>query len=121
MTEQPLDQIAIEGLKFQCIIGINPWERVARQVIELDITLHADLSGAATSDDIDDTVNYRDLSRSVQELVENSSFGLIEKLADSIASVCLQDEKVQRVDLRLRKPGALRLADSVGLNITRVR
>ena len=121
MSDQPLDQIVIEGLRFHCIIGINPWERVAKQVIELDITLHADLSAAAASDNIDHTVNYRDLSRSVQELVEGSSFGLIEMLADRIAALCLEDSKVQRVDLRLRKPGALRLADSVGLNITRTR
>ena len=121
MSEAPLDRIVIEGLRFHCIIGINPWERVAKQLIELDITLHAGLAAAAASDNIDDTVNYRDLTRSVQELVEGSSFGLIEKLADSVAAVCLADARVKRVDVRLRKPGALRLADSVGLDITRSR
>ena len=121
MNEPQLDRIIIDGMRFHCIIGINDWERVAKQVIELDIALHVDLSKAAASDDVEDTVNYRTISQQVSEFVENSSFGLVEKLADGVARLCLADERVQRVDVRLRKPGALRLADSVGLEITRTR
>lgn len=121
MSERPLDRILIEDLKFHCIIGINDWERVAKQVIEINLTLHADLSKAAESDNVTDTVNYRDVSRSVRDFVEGSSFGLVEKLADGVARLCLENERVQRVDVRLRKPGALRLGRSVGLDITRTR
>lgn len=119
MRDRPLDRIRLEGLSFYCIIGINEWERVAKQVIELDITLYADLSDAAESDDIADTVNYRTISRNVRDFVEGSSFGLVERLADGVANLCLEDEKVRRVDVSLRKPGALRLGRSVGLDITR--
>ena len=73
MSERPLDRILIEGLRFDCIIGINDWERVAKQPIEIDITLYADLSKAAGSDDVDDTVNYRTISRNVRDFVEASS------------------------------------------------
>lgn len=121
MTGPPADRIQIEGLRFYAIIGINEWERIARQLIEIDLTLHADLSSAARSDSIEDTVNYRTISRQVQDVVENSEFGLIEKLADAVARACLLDARVQKVDVRLRKPGALRFADSVGLDITRER
>lgn len=121
MRERQLDRIRLEGLSFFCIIGINDWERVAKQVIELDITLYADLSSAAQSDDISNTVNYRTISRKVRDFVEASNFGLVEKLADGVARICLEDEKVQRVDVNLRKPGALRLGRSVGLDITRTR
>jgi dihydroneopterin aldolase len=121
MSDPQLDRIVIEGLRFHCIIGINDWERVAKQVIQIDLVLHADLSKAAASDDIADTVNYRTISQQVSEFVENSSFGLVEKLADGVAKLCLADERVKRVDVKLRKPGALRLADSVGLEITRFR
>lgn len=116
-----LDRIRLEGLSFHCVIGINDWERVAKQVIELDITLYADLSSAAESDDISDTVNYRTISQKVRDFVEGSSFGLVERLADGVARICLEDEKVRRVDVSLRKPGALRLGRSVGLDITRTR
>ncbi len=121
MSDHALDRIFIEGLSFYCIIGINDWERVARQVIEIDITLYADLSTAAKSDDVNDTINYRDVSRKIRDFVENSTFGLVEKLADGVASLCLEDKRVQKVDVMLRKPGALRLGRSVGLDITRTR
>ncbi len=121
MSDRPMDRILIEGLRFDCIIGINDWERVAKQPIELDITLYVDLSTAAVSDDVGDTVNYRTISRNVRDFVEGSSFGLVEKLSDGVARLCLEDERVQRVDVRLRKPGALRLGKSVGLDITRTR
>jgi FolB domain-containing protein len=121
MSEQQLDRIRLEGMSFYGIIGINDWERVAKQLIEIDLTLYADLSKAASSDDIADTVNYRTISQSVRDFVEGSSFGLVEKLADGIAHICLADEKVQQVDVSLRKPGALRLGKTVGLDITRKR
>ncbi len=116
-----LDRILIEGLRFQCIIGINDWERVAKQPIEIDLTLYVDLAKAAESDDVEHTVNYRTVSQNVRDFVEGSSFGLVEKLSDGVARLCLQDERVQRVDVRLMKPGALRLGRSVGLDITRTR
>ena len=116
-----MDRILLEGLRFDCIIGINDWERVAKQPVIIDLTLYADLSAAATSDDVEDTINYRTVSHNVRDFVEASNFNLVEKLADGVARVCLSDERVMRVDVRLRKPGALRLGRSVGLDITRSR
>lgn len=121
MSERPMDRILVEGLRFDCIIGINEWERLAKQPVEIDLTLYGDLIRAAESDDVADTVNYRTISRDVRDLVEGSSFGLVEKLAHEIARVCLVDERVKRVDVRLRKPGALRLGRSVGIDISRTR
>ncbi len=121
MSERSQDRIHIDGLSFSCIIGINDWERVAKQPVEIDLTLYADVSKAAQSDDVDDTINYRTISRSVRDFVEGSSFGLVEKLSDGVARLCLKDERVQRVDVRLWKPGALRLGRTVGLEITRTR
>ncbi len=121
MTDSELDRIHIEGMSFYCIIGINDWERVAKQPVEIDLTLYVDLSRAAETDDVDDTVNYRTISRSVRDFVEGSSFGLIERLAEGVAALCLDDDRVQRVDVKLRKPGALRLGRTVGLEITRSR
>ncbi len=113
------DLIHITGLKINCIIGINDWERVTKQDVVIDITLHADLSKPGESDDIGDTVNYRDISKAVQAHVEASSYGLIEAMARSIATICLEPEAVVRADISVQKPGALRGADSVGVEISR--
>ena len=115
------DQIHIKDLHLRTIIGINEEERRNRQDVLINLVLDVDTRLAGESDDIDQAVNYRTISRSVRDFVEASNFGLIEKLADGVARLCLEDERVQRVDVRLRKPGALRLGRTVGLDITRHR
>ena len=74
---------------------------------------------AARSDAIEDAVNYRSITKDVIELVEASSFFLVERMAERIAELCLAHPAVSRVRVRLRKPGALRYAKSVGVRIER--
>ena len=120
-SELPLDRIRIHDLLLRCIIGANDDERVKKPDVNIDITLHCDLSGACSTDDLADTVDYKALKLRVVEMVEGSQHFLIERLADEIASVCLAEERVQRVDVRVEKPGALRFARTVSVEITRGR
>ena len=121
MSDRTADRILIEGLRVSCVIGVDEPERTAKQEIVLDISLHADLRAAGRSDDIADTVDYGVLARSVAEHVAGSSFRLVEALAESVAEMCLTDARVARANVRIRKPGALRLADSAGVEIARYR
>ena len=123
-TERPagsLDRIRIKDLLLRCIVGINPDERANKQDVVIDLTLFSDLSNACRSDDIDDTVNYKTIKNRVIELVESSSFFLVEKLAEEIAQACLASPRVQAVAVAVDKPGALRFARSVGVEIFRSR
>lgn len=123
-TERPagsLDRIRIKDLLLRCIVGINPDERANKQDVVIDLTLFADLANACRSDDIDDTVNYKTIKNRVIELVESSSFFLVEKLAEEIAQACLASPRVQAVAVAVDKPGALRFARSVGVEIFRSR
>lgn len=115
------DKIQICGLSLRTVIGINPEERRNRQDLLINITLHADARPAGASDNIEDAVNYRTLTKQVIRLVEGSSFFLVEKLAAEIAAICLQDPRVEAADVRVEKPGALRFARSVGVEIHRDR
>ncbi len=115
------DQIQIKDLLLRAIIGINAEERRNRQDVLINITLHADTRAAGQSDDINDAVNYRTLTKRIVALVENSQFYLVEKLAAEIATLCLDDPRVERADVRVEKPGALRFARSVGVEIQRTR
>ena len=121
MEPEPLDRIHIKDLLLRCIVGIHDWERHERQDIGITIVLHADLSKAAASDAIADTVDYVTIKKRIIALVESSSYGLIEALAEAIARVCLEDERVARVDVTLEKPGALRYARTVAVEITRMQ
>jgi 2-amino-4-hydroxy-6-hydroxymethyldihydropteridine diphosphokinase len=73
------------------------------------------------SDDIDDALNYRTLTKRVIEVVEGSRFFLVERLAAEVAALCLQDPRVECVRVSVEKPGALRFARSVGVQIERSR
>jgi FolB domain-containing protein len=115
------DVILIKDLLLRAIIGINPEERRNRQDVLINITLYVDTRAAGTSDAIEDAVNYRTITKRVIELVEASQFYLVEKLAAEIAAICLDDPRVERARVRVEKPGALRFARSVGLEIERRR
>jgi FolB domain-containing protein len=115
------DQILIKDLLLRTIIGINDEERRDRQDVLLNITLFADTRAAGASDDIEDAVNYRTIAKRAIQLVEGSRFFLVEKLAAEIVAICLEDPRVERARVRVEKPGALRFARSVGVEIERGR
>ncbi len=113
------DQILIKDLLLRGIIGINDWEREKRQDILINITLTGDLSNAGKSDAIKDTINYRTVTKKVIDLVENGKPYTVEHLATEIAKLCLAAEGVESARVRVEKPGALRFARSVGVEIER--
>jgi FolB domain-containing protein len=115
------DRILIKDLLLRTIIGINEEERRARQDVLINIVLCADTQAAGASDDIDDAVNYRTITKRVIKMVEGSKFYLVEKMAAEIAAICLEDPRVEEVSVRVEKPGALRFARSVGVEIHRTR
>jgi FolB domain-containing protein len=118
---EALDRIHIRELRLRCILGLRDWERRKKQEIAIDLTLHADLRAACRSDAIDDTVDYSTLKQRVIELVEASAFQLVERLAEAVADLCLEDGRVRRVEVTIDKAGALRFARSVAVSITRER
>lgn len=121
MAEPPLDTIRIQGLLVRCIVGVYEEERKKQQDIILHIALHADLRTPCGNDRIEDTVDYKSVKKAVFHLVENSSFFLIERLAEAVAQCCLEHSRVRRVEVQVEKPGALRFAQSVSVEIVRER
>ena len=113
------DKIEIKDLLLRAIVGINDWEREKKQDVLVNIVLFSDLRAAAASDDITQTVNYRSLTKKVIDHVESSARFTIEALAGDIARLCLTEAGVERVRVRVEKPGALRFARSVGVEIER--
>ena len=119
MTERALDQIHIRDLLMRCVIGIYDEERREKQDVTINITLYADLHEAGRTDAIEDTVDYKTIKKRVIALVEESSFFLVERLAQRIAETCLEDKGVQQVRVRVAKPAALRFARTVEVEIVR--
>ena len=114
-----MDKVFIKDLIARGIIGINDWEREKPQDILINITMFADLRKAGTTDDISDCVNYRTTAKKVLSHAESANRFTVEALANDLAKICLEEPKVSIVIVRVEKPGAVRFADSVGVEIER--
>jgi len=116
-----MDTIFLNDLRVETIVGIWDWERKIRQTVSIDLEMAADIKRAAASDSIDDTLDYKRVAKRVQQFVAESSFQLVETLADKIAEVILKEFDVPWVEVRVNKPGAIRGARDVGVKIRRER
>lgn len=114
-----MDKIIVKDLLLRGIIGINDDERTNKQDILINLVMYANMRPAAASDDISDAVNYRTITKRIIAHVEESADFLVEKLVEDIARLILLDYNVQKVMVRVEKPGALRFAKSVGVEINR--
>ncbi len=114
-----MDKVLIKNLVARGIIGINEWERVKPQEILINITLFGDLKKAGDTDNIEDSINYRTIAKQAQSLAENCQRLTVEALAADIAANCLEVNSVQKVIVKVEKPGAVRFAESVGVEIER--
>ena len=113
------DRIEIKDLLLRGIIGINDWERENKQDILINIVMTADLLKAGETDNIDDCVNYKTVTKKVIKHIELNDPYTVETLAADIAKICLNEPGVVRARVRVEKPGALRFAKSVGVEIER--
>jgi 7,8-dihydroneopterin aldolase/epimerase/oxygenase len=109
-----MDKIFIHALKTETIVGIFDWERQVKQT-------SADIRKAALSDSIDDTLNYKGVAKRVLAFVEESTFHLVETLAEHIAMLILEEFGVSWVSIALSKPGAIRSSRDVGVKLERTR
>lgn len=116
-----MDRILIGDLSGRCIIGVWEEERREKQDVLINVTLYADLSEAGRTDRFEDAVDYRTIKKRIMTMVENSSFHLVETLAEAVAKICLENPRVAEVLVRVEKPSALRFARTVGVEIARER
>jgi FolB domain-containing protein len=116
-----MDKVFIKNLLVRGIIGVYDWERQQPQDILINIVIDVDLQEAGESDDIQDCIDYDALGQRVILHTENIQRLTVEALANDIAEICLMEPQAESVMVRVEKPGAVRFAESVGVEITRRR
>ena len=114
-----MDIIFLHDLRVETVIGIWDWERKIRQTVVIDLDMAADIQQAAATDDVKDTLNYKQVAKRVQQFVGESEFQLVETLAERIAGIVTDEFGVAWVRVRVNKPGAIRGARDVGVVIER--
>ncbi len=111
-----MQTIRIKNLKLRIIVGINPEERIHKQDVLINITADIDDSKVIQTEDINDTLNYRNLAKSVIDFVEKSEFHLLEILVDKVLDLVMSNDMVIRASVEIDKTTVLRYCDSVSLS-----
>ncbi len=114
-----MDIIFITDLRVDTIIGIYDWERTTQQTVSLDIEMATDIQAAARTEDIENTLNYKAISKRVESFIADSEFLLIETMAERVATLIREEFGVSWLRLTLHKPGALSNSTDVGVRIER--
>ena len=113
--------IRVKNLRLRTIIGFKEWEREKKQNIVINITILTDAEAAAATDDISDSIDYKELTKRVISEVETTNFNLLERLADFILDIVMEYTLIREATVEIDKPMALRFADSVSVELTRKR
>lgn len=114
-----LDKVFIEQLEVITTIGVYDWEQQIKQKLVLDIEMAHDNKPAGKSDDVQDALDYSQVSEAVLNHIENGRFLLVERVAEEVAELIMQRFSVPWVKIRLAKPGAVAQARAVGVVIER--
>jgi len=114
-----MDIVYIRELEVRTIIGIYDWEREQRQVVSLDLEMGFDNRPAASTDNIDQALDYKAVAKRLIDFIEGSEFFLVETLAERVAEIVLNEFQVPWLRLRLGKPGAVTGSKDVGVVIER--
>lgn len=114
-----MDIVYIRELEIRTIIGIFDWEREQRQVVSLDLEMAADNRAAASTDSIEQALDYKSVAKRLIDFIESSEFFLVETLAERVAEIVIEEFNVPWVKLRLGKPGAVTGSKDVGVIIER--
>ena len=116
----PMNKIHIEGLEVFALIGVYDWERDHQQRLIVDVELSADLSLAAQTDDVNNTLNYAQIAQGISHFSAKSDYKLIEALASNMAEWLLQTfPMLKSVRLKLSKPDILANAKNVAVEFTK--
>lgn len=114
-----MDTIFITDLRADAIIGIYDWERKQKQTISIDIEMSTDVKAAAATDQIDSALNYKAISKRIEQFIIESEFQLVETLAERLSEVVREEFNVKWLRLTLHKLGALSNSKDVGVRIER--
>ena len=114
-------KVRIKNLKIKTIIGVHRHERKKRQLLNIDIELEYNAEQAIHSDDVHSVVNYEKICTILIEKVNNSQFYLIESLAEYILGIIMEDLRIRKGMVRVKKPNAIAKAKSVQVELYKTR
>ena len=109
--------IRITDLSLETIIGIFDWERKEKHKVVINVEIDFNAAKAIKSDCIQDTVDYKTITKKIIRHIQASNYFLLEKMTESVLKIVMEDPRVKKAKVRIDKPGALRFARSVSFEL----
>jgi dihydroneopterin aldolase len=114
-------KVFIRDLIGSCALGIHNHEKGTRQRVRINLELAVADDGRPSDDHIRDVVCYEQVTDDLRRLLAGPHIHLVETLAEDIAELCFKDSRVTSARIRVDKLDVFADAESVGIEITRVR
>ena len=116
-----MDIIFISGLTAATTIGVYNHERDIIQNLIIDLEIGCDTTKAGASDAFEDALDYDAISRRTLAFVEQTNYYLIESVAEQLSRILFDEFPIIQLKIKITKPGAIDIADAVGIMIERQR
>jgi D-erythro-7,8-dihydroneopterin triphosphate epimerase len=110
--------LKIKNLLLRCYIGFNPHEIGKKQDVLINIRIEFDSSAEEKTDNPEDALNYKTLSKEIIGRVENSRFNLLESLAKMVLDTVMENKRVFKTEVEIDKLHALRFSESVSITLS---
>lgn len=114
-----MGRIKIKRLLLRAIIGFQEWERKKKQDVLINIEIDYNSVSAEKTDQVQNAIDYKALTKRIISEVESSDYFLIESLTSHILDIIMEDTRITAATVFVEKPGALRFAESVGFEESR--
>ena len=114
-----MDTVFIRDLSMDAVIGVFGWERQVRQRITINLEMGTNISSAAKTDAIEDTLDYKAISQRIRQIVDENQPQLVETLIELIATKIMKEFSIPWLRISIAKPGAVRGSAAVGVTIER--
>lgn len=109
--------IRVKNLLIRTFIGFNPEELRNKQDVVVNMTIRADVNEAIRTDDVNNSYNYKTITKKVIKLVQEGEFKMLENLTQQILDLILKNPQVEWAKVEVDKPHALRFAESVSIEL----
>ena len=114
-----LDRLFVRDLVLACNIGVYDHEKKAPQRVRFNVDLRVRRSSGAIGDDLANVLSYDDVIHGIRDLIADRHFNLVETLAEDVATLCLENQRVARVQVKIEKLDVHPEAGAVGVEIER--
>ena len=111
--------VRIKKLSIPVILGTKPEERKHKQKIILDLSFEYNAKKATKSDDLNYAIDYELLTKTIIKEVSRSHFFLAEALASFILNIVMKNPKIQKAEIILHKPKAIKSAQGISVRLSK--